>query len=141
MAGYHLEDITKGQFGEKSKIIEELKELRDAMNQGNRIMLLQELSDIIGAIIGYYSKHDSVNVPSFWNTNEYYDFDSTITWVNVLITKLEVATDENENVYVIKTVYNTISKYINTAYKNLCINDLHIMALTTKRVFESGVRK
>lgn len=48
--GYHLAEIPKGIFGEFSKIKEEFTEVEDAFNQSNHIMLLLELSDLIGAI-------------------------------------------------------------------------------------------
>jgi len=56
--GYHLAEIPHGKFGEISKIEEELNELKDAESQGNRIMELVELSDLMGAIRGYlYNYH------------------------------------------------------------------------------------
>lgn len=55
--GYHLIPIMKGEFGELSKIEEELQELKDANEQGNRLMELVELSDLIGAIRGYLNSH------------------------------------------------------------------------------------
>lgn len=51
--GYHLIEIPRGKYGEVSKIEEEVVELKDAIMQGNRIMELVELSDLIGAIEGY----------------------------------------------------------------------------------------
>lgn len=48
--GYHLRHIPKGILGEVSKIREEVEELEDATIQGNRILQLVELSDIIGAV-------------------------------------------------------------------------------------------
>ena len=48
--GYHLRHIPKGILGQPSKIREELEELEDAAIQGNRILQLVELSDIIGAV-------------------------------------------------------------------------------------------
>lgn len=53
MAGYHLTEIPRGEYGKLSKVIEEAMELKDAMEQGNKIMCLIELSDILGAIEGY----------------------------------------------------------------------------------------
>ncbi len=53
--GYHRRHITKGKYGEISKIVEELQELQDAEEQGNRIMTLIEVSDLVGAIQGYLS--------------------------------------------------------------------------------------
>lgn len=55
--GYHLKPIPKGEFGEISKIEEELLELKDANEQGIVIMELVELSDLIGAIRGYLDKY------------------------------------------------------------------------------------
>jgi hypothetical protein len=49
-AGYHIATITKGELGTLSKIREELEEAEDANRQGCGVMLLVELSDMIGAI-------------------------------------------------------------------------------------------
>jgi len=59
--GYHSVPIPKGIVGEISKIEEELAELKDAMNQKNRIMALVELADLFGAISLYLEKE----FPSF----------------------------------------------------------------------------
>jgi small nuclear ribonucleoprotein (snRNP)-like protein/phosphoribosyl-ATP pyrophosphohydrolase len=48
--GYHLKDIKKGTLGDISKIEEELEELKDAMEQDCKIMMMVELSDLYGAI-------------------------------------------------------------------------------------------
>jgi hypothetical protein len=53
MAGYHLAEIPRGQYGKVSKIKEEVFELEDAVNQNNKVMALVELSDIILSIEGY----------------------------------------------------------------------------------------
>lgn len=57
MAGYHLSEPTRGEFGELSKVFEELEELIDADAQNAKLMVLQELSDVLGAIEGYLNKH------------------------------------------------------------------------------------
>lgn len=57
MAGYHVTDIKKGEIGELSKVHEELEEAIDAEFQGCRVMLLVELSDMLGAIEAYLEKH------------------------------------------------------------------------------------
>lgn len=56
--GYHNKEIPRGKFGEFSKIREEFIEAEDAFEQGNKVMLLVELSDLIGAIEGYCSNHN-----------------------------------------------------------------------------------
>ena len=49
--GYHLREIkTKGVYGEPSKIREELEELEESLEQGNRILALCELADLYGAV-------------------------------------------------------------------------------------------
>ena len=54
---YHLVEIPKGVFGEVSKIVEEALELQDANAQNAKVMALNELSDLVGAIKGYLEKH------------------------------------------------------------------------------------
>lgn len=54
--GYHLRHIPKGILGQPSKIREELEELEDATIQGNRILQLVELSDIVGAVKHFAAK-------------------------------------------------------------------------------------
>jgi len=49
MSKWHTMEITKGELGRLSKIREELEEAEDAEAQGQDLMLLFELSDIIGA--------------------------------------------------------------------------------------------
>jgi phosphoribosyl-ATP pyrophosphohydrolase len=56
--GYHSKEIKKGQFGEFSKIKEEFLEAEDAFDQGNNVMLLVELSDLLGAIEAFCGKHN-----------------------------------------------------------------------------------
>ena len=51
--GYHKKKIAKGKIGEYSKIKEEFEELTDAVEQKNKILILCELSDLIGSIEEY----------------------------------------------------------------------------------------
>ena len=54
--GYHINKIEKGVMGDVSKIREEFEEFMDAVDQGEKIMQLIELSDLIGAIEAYTLK-------------------------------------------------------------------------------------
>lgn len=56
MAKWHEKKIKKGIFGELSKIEEELEEAKDAEDQNLDVMLLIELSDIVGAVEGVSMK-------------------------------------------------------------------------------------
>lgn len=55
--GYHLNPIPKGIYGDFSKIIEEFLELQDSVEQHNKIMTLNEISDLYGAINGFLEKN------------------------------------------------------------------------------------
>lgn len=54
---YHITPIIKGKAGEFSKIEEEFLEARDALLQENKVMLLVELSDLLGAVECYLEKN------------------------------------------------------------------------------------
>lgn len=54
---FHKREIEKGSYGQLSKIKEELEEAFDAEEQGQVLMLLIELSDIIGAVEGVSKKY------------------------------------------------------------------------------------
>lgn len=57
---YHKKEIQKGVLGEFSKIKEEFEELEDAVEQGEKLLQLCELSDLIGAIESYSeNKHNT----------------------------------------------------------------------------------
>lgn len=57
MSKWHVREIKKGVFGELSKVQEELEEALDAQEQNQPVMLLFELTDIIGAVAGVAAKH------------------------------------------------------------------------------------
>lgn len=60
--GYHLKKIKKGKFGEWSKIREEFEECQDSVQQGAKVMLLVELSDLLGAIDAYVKKQHNMGI-------------------------------------------------------------------------------
>lgn len=55
---YHKVHIAKGIIGEYSKIKEEFEELTDAVGQKNKILIICELSDLVGAIEEYAKQFD-----------------------------------------------------------------------------------
>ena len=55
--GFHNRPITKGTYGELSKVREELEEAEDAEAQGIDLMVLLELADILGAVEGVAKKY------------------------------------------------------------------------------------
>lgn len=68
--GYHKREIERGIFGEFSKIKEEFLEAEDALEQNNPIMLLVELSDLLGAIEGYCLKNHNISLQELINMKE-----------------------------------------------------------------------
>ena len=55
--GYHLNKVEKGVLGEFSKIKEEFLELEDAVVQDAKVLVLCELSDLMGSIELYLEKY------------------------------------------------------------------------------------
>jgi phosphoribosyl-ATP pyrophosphohydrolase len=51
--GYHLKNIKKGKLGAFSKIREEYQELKDAHKQDNKVLIICEMCDLVGAIEAY----------------------------------------------------------------------------------------
>ena len=56
--GYHKIEIQKGTLGQFSKIREEFEELQDAIRQENKVLIICELTDMIGAIEEYAKKYN-----------------------------------------------------------------------------------
>lgn len=55
--GYHKRPISKGTFGDTSKIREELEELEDAVEQKCKILIACELADLYGALEGVATEY------------------------------------------------------------------------------------
>lgn len=62
MSPYHTREIDRGEYGELSKIYEEVEEVKDAEFQTNPILVLCELADLIGAVDGYVKKHHNMSI-------------------------------------------------------------------------------
>jgi phosphoribosyl-ATP pyrophosphohydrolase len=60
--GYHKNEITKGILGEFTKINEEFEELTDANNQDNKVLIICELCDLIGAIEAYSTQNFNLSL-------------------------------------------------------------------------------
>lgn len=55
---FHIKNISKGEYGKPSKILEELEEYQDAIDQGIKIMADLELADVYGALEGLAKTHN-----------------------------------------------------------------------------------
>jgi hypothetical protein len=61
--GYHERDIPQGILGDRSKVIEEMTELLDSVEQDNPVMALIEMADLIGALEMHLEKyHPSITL-------------------------------------------------------------------------------
>lgn len=60
--GYHIRKIKKGKFGEWSKVREEFEECEDAIAQDIKVMVLMELSDLMGAIEAYVRQQHNMSL-------------------------------------------------------------------------------
>jgi len=56
--GYHNRPIQKGELGEFSKIEEEFQELVDGHEQGNKLLELCEMADLLGAVEAYAARYN-----------------------------------------------------------------------------------
>lgn len=56
--GYHVTNIERGEYGELSKVLEEVYEAMDAESQGSTIMFAVELADIYGALEEVALRHN-----------------------------------------------------------------------------------
>jgi len=66
---HHVKAIPKGQLGEETKILEEMEEFKDALQQGSTILALTELSDLLGAI-EHYLKRYNMTLADLYKLNE-----------------------------------------------------------------------
>jgi hypothetical protein len=52
MGQFHQREIPRGEYGKASKVIEEVHEALDALDQDQSLMLMIECADMIGALAG-----------------------------------------------------------------------------------------
>ena len=60
--GYHQKQIKKGVLGTVSKITEEYEEFMDGVSQNNPVLMLVELTDLLGAIEQFTVKNYNINL-------------------------------------------------------------------------------
>mgnify|MGYP003442673552 CR=1 FL=1 len=66
---FHRRLIAKGEYGELSKVREEVEEGLDALEQGQLLMFSVELSDILGALNGVAEKHFDKTIEEYLDPN------------------------------------------------------------------------
>ncbi len=141
MAGYHINEIPLGVVGDFSKVVEEFLEFEDSLEQSAAVMALIELSDLLGAIQEFFSKNkkqsifneliENVKNNPCYRLVDFYDLRENFSILNQAVktndfSKFEIFLEE-------------LDCYVKQY--NLSINDLHIMAQITRRVFVNGYRQ
>lgn len=138
--GYHISEIEKGVVGEYSKIIEEINELIDAENQNARIMILVELSDLVGSIFLYVKKNDldfDLKLP-FSKDKDKNNVSSKTLLKTALMLRHQINKQDIENN--IKLLIEHINDYIHNNFSDFNFMDLYIMSNITSRAFNNGYR-
>lgn len=136
LIGYHFRPIPRGVYGELSKVLEEAAECEDAQAQGCGIMLMLELSDLVGAVRGYLAKR-SLSFEDLGQRN----VNGQVPWVMVTreFDALRKATGLLETLVVFTNMFDAVDGFI--IRWNLHFMDLTRMADATQRAFRSGQRK
>ena len=137
--GYHLAPIPRGELGELSKVIEEALEALDAQNQGARLMVLVELSDLVGAMRALCQRH-GISLPSAPLPHE------DLFCVRPILDALERLSASPHPVSSqsgrqgLAQVKGLVCDYLRTNHPSLTWADMEAMAVITARAFESGRR-
>lgn len=122
MSKFHKRIIKKGVYGELSKIEEELQEAYDAEEQGQDLMLLIELSDMVGAIEGVAKKYGM-------NLEQLRNFATLRSYVAIEENKEEIQTENKEN------KKNSDVQYIHS------LSGLASMLLNGEEIIESQLKQ
>lgn len=144
---YHIRNIEKGMLGEWSKVLEELSEFEDAIEQSAQIMALIELSDLYGAINMYTLNKFSKSFELIYSEHaSEYEFDLVYMGVSVpnaealanIIKELSVLDNTDSLLTQLTLIYIYLDGYLSDY--NLSIEDLKRMSFITERAFKSGRR-
>ena len=141
MAGYHLQNITKGKLGTVSKIQEELDEAVDSVNQKVKIMLLVELSDLIGAV-KLVAQNCGSNIEELLSTLPETPKQGSLVKLQKIVTEAQIAETAKDREQLLEKLKEIISVTAAVAvHFNSSLDDLLAMQTVTERAFTSGSRK
>lgn len=135
--GYHLTEINKGVYGQYSKVAEEMEEILDALEQDCAIMVIVEMSDMMGAMEAYYENFaDLLTQVSFgW---DYGWVPESPDFAADLQTDFECLNAEPDNIEYLYSVLQAVKNYLMRF--NMTFVDLQKMNHITKRAFINGRR-
>lgn len=137
---YHITDIQKGVIGEFSKIWEEYDELVDANRQGQKLMCLCEICDLIGALELYIENEYGFNLilqPSNLTIEPINDAEvhNSLEMLFYELYYLEFCKNDKSTRNKVDVIINTINKEIITLlryYKSFDMSD--VLAFTHKTI-------
>jgi hypothetical protein len=135
--GYHRRPIPKGVYGQISKVHEEMLECEDAHSQHNPVMLIQELSDLVGAVMGWLDSHN-LSIQDILRPRG----TVRVTQWQAVLEKFEQAryyVNKAKLIFDLGVVLRWIEIYI--SQYNLTLQNLIQMAVATRRAFLAGHRR
>jgi hypothetical protein len=136
--GYHLTTIQRAKYGTREKILEEMEEVKDSIRQANPIMTLLELSDVVGACVGYLERHKL----RLSDLTEYHRVEKRPIQYGTLLhhfDEFREFVNPLQDFRLIDQLIWNIGCYVMNW--NLHLNDVICMQEATHRAFETGARK
>ena len=139
--GYHLSPNPRGELGQLSKLIEEAREAADAQEQGARLMVLVELSDLVGAMTALCHHHGIFLPPLSASPapRELFCVRPVLAALEALSVSREPVSSPS-SIQGLCEVRQLVCDYLKTTHPSLTWNDLDIMAGVTAWAFRSGRR-
>lgn len=140
MAGYHLQPIKKGKLGFVSKIQEELDEINDSIKQDVRIMVMVELSDLIGAV-KLVAEKQGFNFKDILYS-KLSPIPGSLDSLQTAINEAQAAEDNQDKTILLQKLKEIVIITEEFALFYDChLQDLVAMQTVTERAFTSGSRK
>lgn len=154
--GYHIREIKRHTYGTFGKVREEFEEAQDANGQGNPLMVLQELSDLYGALLGF-CQANYMAPPAVWHTTGEEASELGPVGFPMVELAFSLLADKAEGVAVYgahmmprfqqntKEFLQEMEAFLRmvelyTLAYNIRLRDLAIMASATARAFRDGTR-
>lgn len=158
---YHKRKIQKEKIGTIEKIYEEFQELKDAYEQENKILILNELSDIVGALKIYVeilnidmcnklfcnlilnNKKNKISTKVYNNKESYNVFfkNNIYLFSDDYFQEIKNSEDIDKCLMIIE-IYYFIEYVLDNIFKNvITMIDVSNMACLTIECFKDGTRK
>ncbi len=140
--GYHLSPIPRGELGEFSKVLEEALECQDAHRQGVDLMVLIELSDMVGALNAFRDRHRLPRVqpgPGNDCSIGVSDLGAIVAQVQSMAVR-QADFSASHWFQALERLESMVRGYLSFMHPSISWSDLEAMAEVTARAFRSGRR-